>query len=32
MLLSTPVVARLAKNANTLMVTGDQLIVELGAL
>jgi uncharacterized protein YjgD (DUF1641 family) len=30
--LSTPAVARLAENANTLMVTGDQLASELGGL
>ena len=30
--LSTPAVAQLAENANALMVTGDQLIAELGGL
>ncbi len=30
--LSTPAVAQLAENANTLMVTGDQVIAELGGL
>ena len=30
--LSTPAMARLAENASTLMVTGDQLIAELGGL